>query len=75
MHDFAWSFLRKMRNFAPEIISVMRQKTAKRIDKASAIRHRAAMAYTVSQLTMLYDLDQLVEQKVAQILARQSRPS
>lgn len=40
--------------------------------KASEARHRAAMTYTVSQLTALNDLDLLVEQKVAQVLARQS---
>lgn len=49
----------------------MGRKTPKRIDKASEMRHRAAMAYTVSQLTALNDLDLLVEQKVAQLLARQ----
>ncbi len=53
----------------------MGRKTPKRIDKASEMRHRAAMAYTVSQLILLNDFDQLVEQKVAQVLARQSRPS
>lgn len=56
-------------NFAAEIHTVMGRKTAKPSTKDSDMRHRAAMRYTVSQLTALNDLDLLVEQKVAQLLS------
>lgn len=51
----------------------MGRNTSKRTIKASEARHRAAMNYTVSQLIALNDFDQLVECKVAQLLARESR--